>query len=100
MAIRVGTHEEDQRSPRRFRGIPGTSTVMHPNFSAEPPTDAQSYLSEMINEKKLSSDENKDRDLLSNLVRANEEFLEDGEQGLSDDELFGMGAELVYRPFV
>ena len=52
----------------------------------------------MINEKKLSSDENKDRDLLSNLVRANEEFLVDGEQGLSDDELFGMGSELVCGP--
>ena len=49
----------------------------------------------MIDEKKLSSDENKDRDLLSNLVRANDEFLEDGEQGLSDNELFGMGSEFV-----
>ena len=71
---------------------------MHPNLSAEPPTDVQSYLSEIINEKKLSSNENTDRDLLSNLVRANEEFLVDGEQGLSDDELFGMGSGLVYRP--
>ena len=54
----------------------------------------------MINEKKLSNDENKERDLLSNLVRANEEFLEDGEQGLSDDELFGKGSELVYGTFI
>ena len=54
----------------------------------------------MIIEKKLSSDDDKDRDLLSNLVRANEEFPEDEEQGLSDDELFGMGSELIYRPFI
>ena len=50
----------------------------------------------MINERKLHSDKNKERDLLSNLVSASEEFLEDGEQRLSDDELFGMESEFIY----
>ena len=44
----------------------------------------------MINERQLSGDKDGRRDLLSNLVNANEEFLEDGEQGLSEDEIFGM----------
>ena len=54
----------------------------------------------MINERKLYGDNNEERDLLSNLVRANEELLEDGEQRLSDDELFGTRSEFVYGTFV
>ena len=54
----------------------------------------------MINERKLSGDKNKKRDLLSNLVSASEEFSEDGEQRLSDDELFGMESEPVYGTFI
>jgi len=49
----------------------------------------RSYLMEMINERKLSGDKDGRRDLLSNLVNANEEFLENGEQGLSEDEILG-----------
>lgn len=47
----------------------------------------------MIHERKLSGDKDGRRDLLSNLVSANDEFLEDGEQGLSEDEIFGMWPE-------
>ena len=44
----------------------------------------------MINERKLSGGKDGRRDLLSNLVSANEGSLEDEEQRLSEDETFGM----------
>ena len=44
---------------------------------------------EMIDERKVSHGKNERRDLLSNLVHANEEFLDDGEQRLTEEELLG-----------
>ena len=44
---------------------------------------------ESINERKLSDERDEKRDLLSNLVDANEEFLDDGEQRLAEVELIG-----------
>ena len=55
---------------------------------------------EMINERKLSGDKDGRRDLLSNLVNANEAFLENGEQGLSEDEIFGMEPGLHLREYL
>ena len=52
----------------------------------------QSYLVEMINERKFSDVKDEKRDLLSNLVNANEEFLDDGEQKLGEVELIGTGS--------
>ncbi|KAF9653356.1 cytochrome P450 [Thelephora ganbajun] len=49
----------------------------------------RSYLVEMINERKLSDEKGEKRDLLSNLVSANEEFLDGGEQKLGEVELVG-----------
>ena len=49
----------------------------------------QSYLAEMINERKLSDKKDEQRDLLSNFVAANEELLDDGEQKLGEVELVG-----------
>ena len=49
----------------------------------------QSYLVEMINERKLTNEESGKRDLLSNLVDANGELLDDGEQRLGEEELIG-----------
>lgn len=43
----------------------------------------------MINERKLSNEKGGKRDLLSNLVNANEEVLDDGEQRLGENELIG-----------
>ena len=43
----------------------------------------------MINERKISDEKDEKRDLLSNLVNANEEFLDDGEQKLGEAELIG-----------
>ena len=53
----------------------------------------QSYLLESINERKLSEKDEK-RDLLSNLVNANGEVLEDGEQRLGETELLGTRSTL------
>ena len=44
---------------------------------------------ESINERKLPDKKDEKRDLLSNLVNANEEVLEDGEQRLTEAELIG-----------
>jgi hypothetical protein len=44
---------------------------------------------ELINERKFSNEKGDKRDLLSNLVDANDEFLDDGEQKLGEDELIG-----------
>ena len=44
----------------------------------------------MINERKFSDEKDEKRDLLSNLVNANE-FSDDGEQKLEEAELIGMG---------
>jgi hypothetical protein len=49
----------------------------------------QSYLVELINERKVSNEKGGRRDLLSNLVDANEEVLDDGEQRLGEEELIG-----------
>jgi len=49
---------------------------------------------EMTNERKHFCENNEKRDLLSNLVSANEEFLDDGEQRLGQEELTGMGSGL------
>ena len=43
----------------------------------------------MIDERKFSNEKNEKRDLLSNLIDANEELLEDGEQRLGEAELIG-----------
>ena len=43
----------------------------------------------MINERRFSDEKDEKRDLLSNLVNANEELLEDGEQRLGEVELIG-----------
>jgi hypothetical protein len=48
----------------------------------------------MINERKLSDEKDEKMDLLSNLVDANEELLENGEQRLGDEELIGRGSGL------
>ena len=53
---------------------------------------------ESINERKLSDKKDEKRDLLSNLVNANEEFLEDGEPRLDETELIGTRSSLVLRP--
>ena len=50
---------------------------------------AQSYLAEMINGRKCSDEKDEKRDLLSNLVNANEELLDGGEQILGEVELIG-----------
>lgn len=49
----------------------------------------QSYLVEIINERKFSDEKGERRDLFSNLVSANEEFLDDGEQKLGEAEFIG-----------
>jgi hypothetical protein len=51
----------------------------------------------MINERKLSDEKDERMDLLSNLVNANDELLEDGEQKLGEVELIGKGQALVYQ---
>ena len=51
----------------------------------------QSYLVEMIDGRKFSDEKDEKRDLLSNLVNANEELLDDGEQRLGEVELIGTG---------
>jgi hypothetical protein len=43
----------------------------------------------MINERKSSDEKDERMDLLSNLVNANNELLEDGEQKLGEVELLG-----------
>ena len=48
----------------------------------------------MINQRKFSNEKDGKRDLLSNLVDANEEFLDDGEQRLGEEELIGEGSTL------
>ena len=48
----------------------------------------------MINERKFSNEKDEKRDLLSNLIDANEELLEDGEQRLGEVELIGTGLAL------
>jgi hypothetical protein len=48
----------------------------------------------MINERKFSDEKDERMDLLANLVDANEEFLEDGEQRLGEEELIGKGSGL------
>jgi len=52
----------------------------------------------MINERKSSNGAGGKRDLLSNLVNANEELLGDGEQKLGEVELIGTGQRLVGLP--
>ena len=44
----------------------------------------------MINDRRLSGKKDEKRDLLSNLISANEELLDDGEQRLGEAELIGM----------
>jgi hypothetical protein len=87
----VGAHQADSRSSRRFLGIPGTFIVggavmcLTENFTRR----TQSYLAELINERRFSNDKDEKRDLLSNLVSANEELSGDGEQRLGEEELIG-----------
>ena len=57
-------------------------------------------MKELINERKFSHEKNEKRDLLSNLVNANEEFLDDGEQRLGEAELVGMCQGLAAGLFV
>lgn len=54
----------------------------------------QSYLVETINKRKLSDERDEKRDLLSNLVDANEELLDDGEKRLGEEELIGASSAL------
>ena len=56
----------------------------------------------MINERKLSDDKDEKRDLLSNLVNANEELLDDGEQRLGEVELIGtwLVLDLLVRSYM
>lgn len=49
---------------------------------------------EMIEERKFSEDKEQKRDLLSSLVNANEEFLDDGKQLLLEEELIGKRSPL------
>jgi hypothetical protein len=56
----------------------------------------QSYLAELINERNFSNDKDEKRDLLSNLVSANDELLGDGEQRLGEEELIGTCFALRY----
>jgi len=51
----------------------------------------------MIDQRKFSDEKDEKRDLLSNLVDANDEFLDDGEQKLGEVELIGTGPELGLR---
>ena len=51
----------------------------------------------MINERKHSCESDEKRDLLSNLVNANDEFLDDGGQRLGEAELIGASQGLTYR---
>ena len=44
---------------------------------------------EVINKRKLSDEKDEKRDLLSNLINANEELSDDGEQRLGEAELIG-----------
>ena len=56
----------------------------------------------MINERKFSYEKDEKRDLLSNLVDANEELSNDGEQKLGEIELIGTsgsGLDLSARSF-
>jgi hypothetical protein len=48
----------------------------------------------MINERKFSDEKDEKRDLLSNLVDANEELSDDGEQRVGEVELIGTGPGL------
>jgi len=58
----------------------------------------------MINGRKYSDEKDEKRDLLSNLINANEELLDDGEQMLGEVELIGtwptrdLPAQLFTRP--
>jgi hypothetical protein len=54
----------------------------------------------MINERKLSDEKDEKMDLLSNLVDANEELLENGEQRLGDEELIGRGSPVRPRSII
>ena len=53
---------------------------------------------EAINERKLYGEGDEKRDLLSNLVDANEELSDDGEQRLGEVELIGLWLALGLRP--
>ena len=57
-----------------------------------------SYLMELINKRKHSDEKDEKRDLLSNLINANEEFLGDGEKRLGEEELIGACQRFVKRP--
>ena len=82
---------------RSLRNRPRIDTV----FLRINPTWIQSYLLESINERKFSKRGEK-RDLLSSLIDANEELLDDGEQRLGEVELIGMQPvfELPVRLFM
>ena len=58
----------------------------------------QSYLVELINERKHSNEKHEKRDLLSNLVNANEEFSVHGEQRLGEGELLGTCQPFIQLP--
>jgi hypothetical protein len=58
-------------------------------FWTKPADCMQSYLVELINKRRHSDEKGEKRDLLSNLVNANEEFSGDGEQRLGEEELIG-----------
>ena len=53
----------------------------------------------MINERRSSGDKDERRDLLSNLVDANEEFLDSGEQRLLHEEVIGMRSAVGVAAF-
>jgi len=51
----------------------------------------------MINERKHSCEGDEKRDLLSNLISANDELLDDGDQRLGEAELIGTDQDSTYR---
>ena len=93
----MGAHQTDQGSARRVRGISGMSATGSTTYGClftRIIQCGQSYLLESINERKSSDEKDEKRDLLSNLVNANGEVLEDGEQRLDESELLGTRSAL------
>jgi len=95
---------DPQRGSERLGTVSQNSGYVHHKlnhvqaFSVWVPTRrVQSYLAEMINEQKHSCESDEKRDLLSNLVSANDEFSDDGGQRLDEAELIGTSQESTYR---
>ena len=83
--------ERDSRSSGYVNYEPGPASVPPGRWLTQ---NMQSYLVEMINERKRSDDKREKADLLSSLVNANEKFLGGGGKSLGEEELIGMGPAL------